>query len=182
MFNKLFKKLDEIKDEVLDQASQHISDASKNVTQGLGDAINEKKSDLFSSVLGKVTESVSSSANYLAQVEKMANERRATELGITSRQLIGLSTEEIAHKYGLTVEQYKEKLEQEVKQYNNEISLTSAAKNVKDRAETELRERQSQAEQVGLTMEEFNNLTLQEQADKLNITLDTLLVQRALKF
>lgn len=132
--------------------------------------------------MGKVTDAVSSSASYLAQVEKMSNEKRAKELGITSRELIGLSVEEVAAKFGMTVKQYQDKVAKDAEQYNNRTSLSESAKTVKERAEIELRERQSQAGLLNMTLEEFDKLTLQEQADKLNITLESLLEQRALDF
>lgn len=182
MFNKIFKKLDEIKDEVIDQAGSKVGELGKNLTSGVGDSINEKKTDLFSSILGKVTDTVSSSAQYLAQVEKMANEKRAQELGITSRELVGLSLEEVAAKYGMSVKEYQKKVEEDAKQYNDQVSLAESVTTLKERASIELKERESQAGLLNLSLEEFDNLTLQEQADRLNISLNSLLDQRALKF
>lgn len=111
----------------------------------------------------------------------MANEKRAKELGVTSRELVGLSTEQIAAKYGMTVEQYQERLKREAEQYET-TNVANSTTVVKERAERELEARQNQATSLGLTMDEFNELTLQEQADKLNITLDQLLEERALNF
>lgn len=174
MFNKLLKKFDEIKDEVVDQASKQIGDV-------VGDAISEKKPDLFSSLMGKFTDMASSSFDYLTQVEKMASEKKAQELGITSRELQELTLEEIAAKYGMTVEQYQEKVKKEAEQYKNN-NILGSAKILKERSEIELIARQNQAEQLEMTLEAFDELTLQEQADKLNVTLDALLNQRALNF
>lgn len=173
--------MDEIKEDVLDQASKTLSDAGTNAKDGVTESINKKTTDIFSSLVGKVSDSISSSANYLAQVEKMANEKRAKELGVTSRELVGLSTEQIAAKYGMTVEQYQERLKREAEQYET-TNVANSTTVVKERAERELEARQNQATSLGLTMDEFNELTLQEQADKLNITLDQLLEERALNF
>ena len=43
--------------------------------------------------------------------------------------------------------------------------MLSAAKEVKDRTEVELKAREMQADRAGMTVEEFDKLTLQEQAD-----------------
>ena len=181
MFDKLLRKMDQIKDEVFDQANKHMDKVGRNVKNGVGDAISGKKTDIFSSVLGKVTETVSASTDYLVQVGKMTNEKTAQELGISSRELKGLTTEEIAAKYGLTVEEYNKKIEEEAKQYQPN-SLSSSAKEFRKRAMEELESRKKQAAQARMTLEEFDNLTLQEQADTLSISLDDLLEKRSLKF
>lgn len=181
MFDKLFRKVDQLKEEVFDQANKHMNEVGRNVRNGVGDALNGKKTDIFSSVLGKVTEAVSSSAGYLVQVEKMSNEKRAQELGISSRELKDLSTEEIAAKYGMTVEEYRKKVEEDAKKYQNS-NLINSAQEIGQRGAKELQARKEQAAQAGMTVEDFDQLTLQEQADKLNISLDDLLQQRSLKF
>ncbi|MFM1539670.1 hypothetical protein [Helcococcus bovis] len=181
MFDKLLKKLDLIKEEVLDKANKHMNNMEKNVRGSIDDAVRGKKQDIFSSLLEKATEAVTSSADYIIQVNKMTNEKTAQELGITSRELKGLSLEQIAAKYGLTVEQYKKKLEDEANQYKTN-NMFSASKEVKERSVRELEARKNQAAELNMTVEEFDELTLQEQADKLNISLDTLLEQRSLKF
>lgn len=173
--------MDALKDEVIDQASKHISEATTNAKSSVGESVNQKKTDVFSSVFNKINETVSASTNYLVQVEKMGNEKRAKELGISSRELKGLTTEEIASKYGMTVDQYQEKIKRDAKQVEQN-NLANAAKEVKERAQIEQEAREQQAASLQMSMEEFNELTLQEQADKLKITLDHLLELRALDF
>ncbi|MFL8952629.1 hypothetical protein [Helcococcus kunzii] len=181
MFDKLLRKMDQIKEEVFDQANKHMNEVGRNVRNGVGDAVSGKKSDIFSSVLGRVTNAVSSSADYLAQVQKMSNEKQAQELGISSTELKGLSMEQVAEKYGLTVEQYQKKIEEDAKKYQNN-NIFNSAKEVKERSARELEARKKQAAQASMTVEEFDSLTLQEQADKLHLSLDDLLEQRSLKF
>ncbi|WP_300410986.1 hypothetical protein [Lagierella sp.] len=181
MFDKLLRKMDQIKEEVFDEANKHMDNLGREVRSGVGDAITGKSSDIFSSVLGKVTDSLSINASYLAQTEKMANEKRAMELGISSRELMGLSTEEIASKYGMTVEEYHKKIAEEAKVYKSK-NLIDSAKEVNALATKEMEARKKQASELNMTIEEFDKLTLQEQADKLNLSLDSLLEQRSLKF
>ncbi len=181
MFDKLLRKMGQIKEEVFDEANKHMDTLGREVRGGVSDAVTGKSSDVFSSVLGKVTGSLSLNAGYLVQTEKMANEKRAMELGISSRELMGLSTEEIASKYGLTVEEYHKKIAEEAKQYKTK-NLIDSAKEVNSLAKNELEARKNQAQELNMTIEEFNELTLQEQADRLNISLDELLEKRSLKF
>lgn len=147
MFDRLFRKMDQIKEEVFDQANKHMNEIGRNVRNGVDDAVRGKKSDIFSSVLGKVTDAVSSSAGYLAQVQKMSNEKTAQELGISSRELKGLSMEQIAAKYGLTVEQYQKKVEEEAKKYQNN-NMINSAKEIKERSARELEARKNQVHQM----------------------------------
>lgn len=181
MFSKLLKKVDQIKEEVFDQANKHMNDVTRNVREGVGDAVRGKTTDVFSSLVTKVSDAAASSADYLVQVQKMANEKKAMELGITSRELKGLSLNQIAEKYGMTVEEYQEKLNEEAKQYENG-SFVNSIKNLKERTASEFQEREKQANQLNMTIQEFDELTLQEQADKLNITLEDLLTVRSLNF
>lgn len=134
--------MDQIKEEVFDQANKHMNEIGRNVRNGVDDAVRGKKSDIFSSVLGKVTDAVSSSAGYLVQVQKMSNEKTAQELGISSRELKGLSMEQIAAKYGLTVEQYQKKVEEEAKKYQNN-NMINSAKEIKERSARELEARKN---------------------------------------
>lgn len=182
MFDKLFRKIDQVKEEVFDQTNKHMNDVGRNIRGGVGEAINNTKSDIFSSILSKVTDTATTGTLYLAQVEKMGNEKRAQELGMTSRELKSLTLEQIAEKYDMTVEQYKEKLAKDAQQTSKRGNLLNSAKDVQQRAETELKAREIQAKLAGMSVEAFDDLTLQEQADKLNITLDDLLDQRALNF
>ncbi len=192
MFKKLFEKIDQIKDEVLDNVNLNVEDVLDNVDMSMDDVkqkvknkvddtIYEKKTDVFSSMFDKLTDTVSTSAIYLAQVDKVVSEKKAKELGISSRELKGLTLEQIAEKYGMTVEQYQEKITEEAKQYDT-ANLATSVKNLKERSEIELKARENQANSLGMSVEEFDELTLQEQADKLNISLDELLSQRALQF
>lgn len=81
----------------------------------------------------------------------------------------------------MTVDQYQEKIKRDAKQVEQN-NLANAAKEVKERAQIEQEAREQQAASLQMSMEEFNELTLQEQADKLKITLDHLLELRALDF
>lgn len=182
MFDKLLRKLDQVKEEVFDEANKHMETVGRNVRGGVEDAINGKKSEFFSSIFEKITETTSSSFRYINQVEKLSNEKRAKELGISSRELKSMSIEEIANKYGMSVEEYHNKVSKEAEQYNNKTSVTDGLKEMQKRARKEAEVREQQVAVAGLTLEAFDELTLQEQADKLDLPLDVLLDQRGLKF
>lgn len=181
MFDKLLRKIDQIKEEVFDEANKHVNDVTNSVRNGVGESINDKVSDVFSSIIGKATSFVGGGAEYLVQVEKIAMENRAKELGVSSRELVGLSMEEMAEKFGMTLEEYQEKITKEANQYKTN-SLIDSAKELNERAEKEKTARKIQADIAKLSLEEFDKLTLQEQADKLNMSLSQLLEQRALNF
>lgn len=132
-------------------------------------------------MFGKFTDSLTASTNYLVQVEKMGNEKRAQELGISSRELKGLSQEQAAAKFGMTLQEYQDKVARDAEQYNNN-NLMGSAQAVQERAQVEAEARERQAAFLGMDMQAFNELTLQEQADRLNISLDQLLEERALRF
>lgn len=178
MFDKFLKKVGDMKDDLIQEVAKNPGDALNNI---INNEVNKKKTDVFSSVFDKVSDAVTSGAGYLVQVEKMANEKRAQDLGLSSRQLLSMTTEEIASRYGLTVEEYQEKLQREASKYEN-TNYANSVKEVRERSKIEAEARQDQAAKLNISLEEFDQLTLQEQAERLNMTLENLLKERALDF
>ena len=181
MLDKLFRKMDQLKEEVFDQADKHIGNVTREMRNGVGEKLNSSVSDIFSSIANKAGGSLLGAGDYLMQVGKVAQEKTAKELGISSRELMGLSMEEIAGKYGMTLDEYQEKLKKEA-EAQKENSILGGASEIAERSKKEAEARKIQAGIAGMSEEDFNELTLQEQADKLGMSLEVLLEQRHLNF
>lgn len=158
----------------------------KEIGERFGEAVGKNIGDkvvgrVFDQVLFGGVNYIEEASDFLVQIGKSAKEDWASELGISSRELDQLTIQQQAQRLGLTEQQLLDKRKAEAEQYQPE-KITNSIQIIKERSVKEKEVRTQQAESLGISVADFDQLTLMEQAEKLGLTLDQLREVRQLKF
>ncbi|MDP9806709.1 hypothetical protein J2S70_001291 [Trueperella bonasi] len=183
MFKDVLKAVNRIKGEVFRETDKHVDTFSRNVSSGIRSGISGLASNARNQAMDSVKDAVVGKAksytDYLFQVDKVIHEEDARKLGITARELISTPKSELSARLGVPEEQLTPYSESE----ESPAAITvGKLKDINERTEKEAKARREQAEYLRMELSEFDKLTLQEQADKLGMTLESLREERALIF